>query len=49
MKIIFKVIFKNLKSFFSDKENTKVVAKWFIDFYYKVAEDAKKNKANQSK
>lgn len=48
MKKIFKLIFTNLKSFFSDKENTKMVAKWFIDFYYKVAEEAKENKSKQS-
>lgn len=42
MKPIIESFLTNLKSFFSDKENTKVVAKWFIDFYYKVAEDAKK-------
>lgn len=49
MKKIFKLIFTNLKSFFSDKENTKMVAKWFIDFYYKVAKEAKEANENKSK
>ncbi|WP_239702990.1 MULTISPECIES: hypothetical protein [unclassified Mammaliicoccus] len=48
MKIIFKVIFKNLKSFLSKEENTKMLAGMFIKFFYKVAKQAKENKAEQS-
>lgn len=48
MKIIFKVIFKNLKSFLSKEENTKMLAGMFIKFFYIVAKQAKENKTKQS-